>query len=54
MCLEGLHIVNLKLNKSLKFELPCFKALITHLHNKASIASFGSVKPRPLISLFVQ
>ncbi len=30
MCLEGLHIVNLELNKSLKLELLGFRALITH------------------------
>ncbi len=54
MCLEDLHIANLKHNKSLSFELPSFRALITHLNNKVSIVSFGLMGPRPPISLFVQ
>jgi hypothetical protein len=36
----------LKCNKSLRFELPSFRALITHLHSKASIASSRSMKPK--------
>jgi hypothetical protein len=51
---EGLHIIKLKPNKSLKFQLPSFKALITHLHNNASIASFRLMRPRPSIPLFAQ
>jgi hypothetical protein len=38
----------------LRFELLGFRALITHLQNKASITSFGSMRPRPLILLFAQ
>jgi hypothetical protein len=49
---EGMHIANLKPNKSLRLELLGFKALITHLHSKASITSFGSMRPRPSILLF--
>jgi hypothetical protein len=54
MCLEGLHIVNLKSNKSLKFELLGFRAVITYIHNKVSITSYESMKPRPSISLLAQ
>ncbi len=48
MCLKGLHIANLKHNKRLRFELPSSKALITHLHSKASIASSRSMRPRQI------
>jgi hypothetical protein len=54
MCLGGLHIANLKSNKSLKFELLGSRALITHLHNKASITSFNSMRPIPPIFLLAQ
>jgi hypothetical protein len=43
MCLERLHIANLKPNKSLKFELPSSRALITQLQSKVSIASSKSI-----------
>jgi len=54
MCLGGLHITNLKSNTSLKFELLGSMALITHLHNKVSITSSESMKPRPSIFLLAE
>ncbi len=43
MCVERLHIANLKPNKSLKFELPSSRALITQLQSKVSVASSKSI-----------